>query len=289
MENILMNEIMIDTCTLPAALSGAYQVASAPFIHADRTANFHVLIYVTEGHISVTEEDTDYLIQKEELFFLKSGLHHYGKSLIPQGTAWYFIHFRTQEPHLSCQPFQIRHEPGNQGLISTDASYLLPLPKHISVPEHSRTAKMIIQYINYINSTDPLRRWNLNPKLFELLSECAFHARHALPETESLSDQICRFLGEQVQTPFSSTLLETQFHLSYKHMAACFKKSTGMSMQAYHTRLKMNLACKLLRSTLLSVKEISLQLGYQDMLYFSRVFHASIGISPSNYRKQVWI
>ncbi|MDE7008119.1 MAG: AraC family ligand binding domain-containing protein, partial [Lachnospiraceae bacterium] len=138
-----MNEIMIDTCTLPAALSGAYQVASAPFIHADRTANFHVLIYVTEGHISVTEEDTDYLIQKEELFFLKSGLHHYGKSLIPQGTAWYFIHFRTQEPHLSCQPFQIRHEPGNQGLISTDASYLLPLPKHISVPEHSRTAKMI--------------------------------------------------------------------------------------------------------------------------------------------------
>ena len=82
-----MNEIMIDTRTLPAALSGAYQVASAPFIHADRTANFHVLIYVTEGHISVTEEDTDYLIQKEELFFLKSGLHHYGKSLIPQGTA----------------------------------------------------------------------------------------------------------------------------------------------------------------------------------------------------------
>lgn len=44
MENILMNEIMIDTCTLPAALSGAYQVASAPFIHADRTANFHVLM-----------------------------------------------------------------------------------------------------------------------------------------------------------------------------------------------------------------------------------------------------
>ena len=35
-----------------------------------------MLIYVTEGYISVTEEDQYYLIQKEELFFLKSGLHH---------------------------------------------------------------------------------------------------------------------------------------------------------------------------------------------------------------------
>lgn len=289
MENILMNEIMLNTCTLPVAISGAYQVASAPFIHADRTTNFHVLIYVTEGHISVTEEGTDYLIQKEELFFLKSGLHHYGKSIIPQGTAWYFIHFSTSAPAFPCQPFQIRNEPGNQGLDSCEDIYTLPLPKQIYIPEHSRIAEMIVQYINYMNSTDPLRRWNLNPKLFELLSECAFHNRHALPKMDSLADQICRFLGERVQSPFSSYLLENHFHLSYKHMAACFKKSTGMTIQAYHTQLKINLACKLLRSTLLPIKEISLQLGYQDMLYFSRVFHAAVGLSPSAYRKQLWI
>ena len=284
-----MNEIIIDTCSLPVVLSGAYQVASAPFIHADRKVDFHVLIYVTEGYIGVTEEEKDYLIQKEELFFLKSGLHHYGQTTIPQGTSWYFIHFRTPTTPLPCTTFQIQNEPGNQGLVSAEAAYMLPLPKHSYVPEHSRIAEMIVQFINYMNSTDPLRRWNLNPKLFELLSECAFHACSDFPKTDSLADQICRFLGEHVQEPFSSSLLEEHFHLSYKHMAACFKKSTGMTIQTYHTRQKMNLACKLLRSTLLPVKEISLQLGYQDMLYFSRVFHASVGFSPSAYRKQLWI
>lgn len=284
-----MNEIILDTCSQPVAISAAYQVASAPFIHADRTANFHVLIYVTEGYISVTEENTDYLIRKEELFFLKSGLHHYGKAVIPQGTSWYFIHFGTANPACSCQTFQLQNEPGNQGLIPCEASYMLPLPKHIYIPEQSHIAKMIAQYVNYMNSTAPLRRWYLNSKLFELLSECAFHNYSDLPKADSLADQICRFLGEHVQEPFSSSLLEAHFHLSYKHMAACFKKSAGMTIQTYHTRQKMNLACKLLRSTLLPVKEISLQLGYQDMLYFSRVFHTCIGLSPSAYRKQLWI
>lgn len=67
-----MNEIIIDTCSLPAVISGAYEVASVPFIHADRTTDFHVLIYVTEGYIGVTEDEQDYTIQKGELFFLKS-------------------------------------------------------------------------------------------------------------------------------------------------------------------------------------------------------------------------
>ena len=67
-----MNEIIIDTCSLPAVISGAYEVASVPFIHADRTTDFHVLIYVTEGYISVTEAEQDYTIQKGELFFLNN-------------------------------------------------------------------------------------------------------------------------------------------------------------------------------------------------------------------------
>ncbi len=284
-----MNEIIIDTRSLPAAISGAYEIASNPFIHADRNTDFHVLIYVTEGYICVTEEEQDYIIQKEELFFLKSGLHHYGKAPIPQGTSWYYVHFRTHLPDPCCQPFTIVNEPGNQGLVPNDAAYTLTLPKHSYIPEGSQTANLISRFINYMNSTDPLRRWNLNVNLFQLLTECAFYSGSQLSQKDRLSDQICRFLGEHVQEPFHASALEEYFHLSYKHMASCFKKETGMTIQEYHTRQKMNLACKLLRSTLLPVGEISRQAGYQDMLYFSRVFHSHMGVSPSAYRKRNWI
>ena len=284
-----MNEIIIDTCSLPAVISGAYEVASVPFIHADRTTDFHVLIYVTEGYIGVTEDEQDYTIQKGELFFLKSGLHHYGKVEIPQGTAWYYIHFRTSQPSKDCQPFQIINEPGNQGFFPASYTYTLTLPKHSYVPSDSSLAEGIRDFVHYLNSTDPLRRWNLNQKLFQLLSEAAFTSFANIPKETSLADQICHFLADHTQEPFKASNLENHFHLSYKHLATCFKKATGTTIQAYHTQLKMNLACTLLRSTLLSIKEISFRLGYQDMLYFSRVFHAKLGVSPSAYRKQIWL
>lgn len=283
-----MNEIIIDTCSLPVTISGAYEIASVPFIHADRNVDFDVLIYVTKGYICVTEDEQDYVIQKDELFFLKKRLHHYGKYEIPQGTAWYYIHFRSSDIwHLhDCQTFEFQNEPGNQGLVPQDNRYFLMLPKHSHIDSSGHLAQMIVQFIEYLNSTDPLRRWNLNSKLFSVLTECALSYSDNAPLATSLSNQISSFLTERVQEPFHAVSLEKKFHLSYKHMAALFKKETGTTIQGYHIQQKMNLACKLLRSTLLPIKDISLQLGYQDMLYFSRVFHAHIGCSPSAYRKR---
>lgn len=284
-----MNEVFINTLTLPMAISGAFEIAWAPFVHADRTADFDILIYVTEGEICVTEEEQDYVISENQLFFLKKGLHHYGKREIPQGTSWYYIHFRTAVPPVSCLPFSIESEQGNQGLVPHEISYELPLPKQISLPPHSRPAAMIREFIDYLNSTDPLRRWQMNSRLFQLLTECALYAPGKLAESPSLSRQICAFLGEHVRDPFSSAPLEEQFHLSYKYMASLFKKETGSTICSYHTGLKLNLACLLLRSTLRPIKEISLELGYQDMLYFSRIFHKHMGCSPSAYRKRAEI
>ncbi|WP_375791535.1 helix-turn-helix transcriptional regulator [Microbulbifer hydrolyticus] len=47
-------------------------------------------------------------------------------------------------------------------------------------------------------------------------------------------------------------------------------------------------ACDLLDCTDLSVGEIAFQLGYDDPLYFSRVFKRVIGLSPSSYRDSAY-
>lgn len=39
-------------------------------------------------------------------------------------------------------------------------------------------------------------------------------------------------------------------------------------------------------STKLSITEIAAQVGYQDPLYFSRVFKKLVGVSLREYRKQ---
>lgn len=280
-----MNELKINTNALPVMISGAYEVACAPFVHINRTADFDILIYVTEGYICVTEADCDYIIRKGDAFFLKRGLHHYGKYEIPQGTSWYYIHFKNGDTPAGCAPFIIENEPGNQGLLPREMSYELTLPKQFSLSPDSRSAQMITAFIDYLNSDEPLRRWNLNVQLFQLLTECALQALKT-PFSSSFSGEICRFLNGHVREPFHAALLQEHFHLSYKYMATRFKKETGKTIQGYHTGLKLNLASRLLRSTMLPVKEISLMLGYQDELYFSRIFRSRMGCSPSAYRRR---
>jgi len=49
----------------------------------------------------------------------------------------------------------------------------------------------------------------------------------------------------------------------------------------------MEHACFLLEQTSLSMAEIAYQVGYDDALYFSRVFRKVLGLAPSTYRKSL--
>ena len=75
--------------------------------------------------------------------------------------------------------------------------------------------------------------------------------------------------------------------LSYKYMEEFFKKRIGMTIQQYHTNLRIHEAEKQLRTTQYSISEISGNLGFQDPLYFSNVFKKATGVSPRDYRKNI--
>ncbi len=51
--------------------------------------------------------------------------------------------------------------------------------------------------------------------------------------------------------------------------------------------MKIEYACQLLDSSELSVKAIADAVGYDDALYFSRLFRQTMGLSPRAYRSSV--
>jgi AraC-like DNA-binding protein len=65
-----------------------------------------------------------------------------------------------------------------------------------------------------------------------------------------------------------------------------FKKATGFTPSRYLTRLRMNRAKQLLMMPELSLKEIATHVGFQDELYFSRVFKNVVGVSPTIFMKE---
>lgn len=267
-----MNEVVLSNICLPVIAECGLLAATEPFYHMDRTAAFNVLIYVTDGAIYVTEDGTDYEVNAGELLFLKSGVHHWGSRAIKKGTRWYYFHFYDNN----------RKSPD----IPVEFERKTELPKKLSGLQSSRFELMTAKYIDYYYSDDHTKLWNANSKLFEILAEIAF-CNDADNEPQSLSDKICSYLAEHYKEPFRAAVLEREFYLSYKHMAAVFKREKKMTMQQYHTNVRINTACRLLRSTFMSVSEVSASVGYNDALYFSRCFRSALGLCPNAYRKSV--
>jgi len=65
-----------------------------------------------------------------------------------------------------------------------------------------------------------------------------------------------------------------------------FKKYTGMTPMQFIVSRRINNAQLLLEQTNYSINEIARIVGYDDQLYFSRLFRKQKGFSPSQYRKR---
>jgi AraC-like DNA-binding protein len=78
--------------------------------------------------------------------------------------------------------------------------------------------------------------------------------------------------------------LAAQFKLSRFHFAKTYRALTGHAPIQDFIQLKMAHACRLLDEGAQSIRQVSEQLGYEDVYYFSRLFRKVVGMAPSHYR-----
>ena len=76
-----------------------------------------------------------------------------------------------------------------------------------------------------------------------------------------------------------------QFHLSEKYISRYFKDHFHITLSQYVTYLRLEHAKQMLQETDISVTEVAMQSGYQNISYFIRSFKKTYGVSPLKYRK----
>lgn len=76
-------------------------------------------------------------------------------------------------------------------------------------------------------------------------------------------------------------------NMSVSYFLKKFKEVTTKSPMQYILGIRISNAVSLLESTDYNVTEISAIIGYDNPLYFSRIFKKQKGVSPSDYRKQL--
>ncbi|MBQ9765576.1 MAG: helix-turn-helix domain-containing protein [Lachnospiraceae bacterium] len=266
-----------------------------PFKHIERTAPFHVLLYIMKGELPIVEDGTEYILSEGTLFFLKSYTKHWGEKLIMPGTSFAYVHFRLPDaydslysnapvaeftPQISLERYRIRPREFRETMIT--------LPKRIDNLLGSNLEYKLKELASVYNSDDPFRKLRVNAMLSDILVDC-YRLQFKTPTTikDIRADEIVSFLRTHRDEPFNSQKIEEHMKLSYKYLEEGFKKRTGMTIQQYHTALRIREAERLLGSSTQSVSEISEQLGYSDPLYFSNVFKKHTGYSPRAYRNSI--
>ena len=79
--------------------------------------------------------------------------------------------------------------------------------------------------------------------------------------------------------------LATIVNLSPGRLAHLFKNEVGVSPQRYVNNVRLKKAKELLESGVLSVKQISAEIGFPNVSCFCRSFKARYGTTPKEYRK----
>lgn len=76
-------------------------------------------------------------------------------------------------------------------------------------------------------------------------------------------------------------------HLYPTYCSELFLRETGMSISEFSMRERTEAAKVLLCDPSLSIREVSERTGFCDRFYFSRVFRAQTGMTPTVYRRSV--
>lgn len=129
----------------------------------------------------------------------------------------------------------------------------------------------------------------------EELEQHLFHALQVMfsPEssTQATTDQYSleveqsiAYIKENYMHKISLASVAEHVGLSSGYLCRIFKDETGGSINTYINNLRMNKAGELLSDKNSYIKEVAVAVGFEDQLYFSRLFKRYSGLTPSEYR-----
>ena len=98
-------------------------------------------------------------------------------------------------------------------------------------------------------------------------------------------DTAVTYFNENYNRDINIEEYATSKGMSVSWFIRSFKKFTGSTPMQFIVALRVNNAQVLLETTNYSINEISKIVGYDNQLYFSRLFHKLKGFSPREYRK----
>ena len=270
-----------------------FQIYSAPQAQDSDLVPYHwhpetEIIIVLHGTVGVTIADRQYAGQEGDVFFASSGqLHEIRGGVNNRFRAFVFpmdfLQFR-------------RADLAQSELLAPLEEGTLRLPAY--VPHGTPVGRELFRELKKmirICADQPLGYQLLvKSSLLYLIGQLAgaglLETRPQRTGEEykvQLLRRIVEYLGEHCTERLRLADVAAQFGLSPQYFCSFFKENLGRTLVQHINFLRIERASRLLRETDLTILEISLSVGFDNVSYFIKRFRAVYGCTPTDYRRSV--
>lgn len=250
---------------------GYYPKAAGHYTNRKKGLPENFLFYCVDGKGWYKIGDKQYTVGPNEFFILPQNAGHaYGSS---ESDPWsiYWVHFGGELlPHFnSTHAIQIHFQPSH---VKSSDDIPLCFTKMYKALE-----------LGY--SIDNLMFANM--ELMNFISLFIYNSRHFIVNvTDKINsvDRAILYMQEHINDNITLNDISNHFNYSPSRFSSLFKQKTGYAPIDYFIQMKIQKASQQLDLTDKSIKEIALNIGFDDPYYFSRRFSKVIGMSPTAYR-----
>lgn len=229
------------------------------WIHPSRVIDTYEIIFVCEGKVCISEEDTEYELHKNDILVLEPGKRHCGYRETGEHVSFFWIHFDMDMPNRSS------------------------LPKHITLPEPYILKNLFSQCLHTVNT--PTHSDACGDLYTALITE----EISSLDKTETLkTNRLCADIKEWIRINIDKNItvsdVAENFGYHENHVSRVFKRAYGSGLKEYIVKMRLENAKNLLSASLYTVKQISAILSFGTENNFVKFFKYHMKITPTEYR-----
>jgi AraC family transcriptional regulator len=97
--------------------------------------------------------------------------------------------------------------------------------------------------------------------------------------------RVLEFIDARLEQSFTVAELASVACMSHAHFARAFKATTGQAPHAFVSKMRLELAKRMLDDGRRPITDIGFAAGFSSHSNFSRAFRNATGIAPGDYRR----
>jgi len=238
--------------------------------HPGRKLDSWEIIFVEKGTLTLREEERVFAVNAGETLLLWPHRYHEGTEDFPADLRFYWLHFDITDSPVSRQE-----------------------AKRLALIQHSRTDDP--QYLTslfrqFLTEQEKIERSAALELIVLLILQ---HMTHAASQQEqnneagvALAWKAQQLIRTRFHLPLTTSQLAQELHCNADYLGRVYRRVFHLTLTDAIQRQRVRAAEKMLVSHSVSLKEVALACGFNNVSYFRQIFRRHTGLTPAVWKQR---